>query len=535
MMRKRRLIRRGLAHYWRTHLGVAAGAALGTAVLTGALVVGDSVRHTLHAHALARIGRVDLVLAGGDRFFLASLADRVEDAVAGARVGIAARPDGRRRARGVNVLGVDDRFFRLAPDAERAPGLDGPGALLDPRLAAHLRVGPGDEIVLRLEQPSALPRDSVLGTVQDMAVGLRVTVRGTVDDDQLGRFSLQADQLPPYNVFLPIDALRRELDLPDRANLLLVDAPDDVGTDDVNAAIAATFDLRDAQLELVAPAGVGETDGGPAGELRSDRIFLDPVVERAVTASGAAGQGVLTYFVNTIAHGERETPYSMVTAVGPLGPAGAGPSAMPLPADLADGEIVVNEWLADDLACGPGDELRLDFYVLDEDDRLAEASASFVVRSVVPRAGLAADRTLMPEFPGIADAEASRDWEPGIPIDLGRIRAKDEDWWDAHRGTPKAFVSLAAGKRMWANRYGALTAARFRPDDVPAVRRALHDDVDPAALGLFVRDVRDAALRASRSTTDFGGLFLGLSIFLIVAALLLTALLFVFNVEQRAR
>ncbi|MHC4947605.1 MAG: hypothetical protein ACYTG1_05020, partial [Planctomycetota bacterium] len=372
-MRKRRLIRRGLAHYWRTHLGVAAGAALGAAVLTGALVVGDSVRHTLRAHALARIGRVDLVLAGGDRFFLASLADRVEGAVAGARAapvahvrGIAARPDGRRRVRGVNVLGVDDRFFRLAPDPEGAPAPDGPGALLDPRLAAHLRVAPGDEIVLRLEQPSALPRDSVLGTVEDLAVGLRVTVRGTVDDDHLGRFSLQADQLPPFNLFLSLDTLQRELDLPERANLLLVDAPDDAAADDVNAAIAASFDPRDAQVELVAPAGAGETGGGPGGELRSDRIFLDPVVERAVTAADVAGQGVLTYFVNTIAHGERDTPYSMVAAVGPLGPAGPGPTATPLPADLADGEIVVNEWLADDLACGPGDEVRLDYYVLDE-------------------------------------------------------------------------------------------------------------------------------------------------------------------------
>ena len=51
-----RLVGRSLVHHRRTHLGVAAGAAIATAVLVGALGVGDSLRHSLTEGALRRIG-----------------------------------------------------------------------------------------------------------------------------------------------------------------------------------------------------------------------------------------------------------------------------------------------------------------------------------------------------------------------------------------------------------------------------------------------------------------------------------------------
>ena len=61
------LIRRGVRHHWRTHLGVVAGAAAAAAVLAGAMVVGDSVRYSLDSLAGARLGRVHVAMASGDR------------------------------------------------------------------------------------------------------------------------------------------------------------------------------------------------------------------------------------------------------------------------------------------------------------------------------------------------------------------------------------------------------------------------------------------------------------------------------------
>ena len=72
------LIRRSLAYHARSHLGVILGAAIGTAALTGALLVGDSVRGSLRDHALERLQGVMYALSSGDRFFRQDLAERLD-------------------------------------------------------------------------------------------------------------------------------------------------------------------------------------------------------------------------------------------------------------------------------------------------------------------------------------------------------------------------------------------------------------------------------------------------------------------------
>ena len=61
-MRRGRLIRRAasLTHYGRSSLALGAGAMISTAVLTGALLVGDSVRYSLGQMTLDRLGGVNI-------------------------------------------------------------------------------------------------------------------------------------------------------------------------------------------------------------------------------------------------------------------------------------------------------------------------------------------------------------------------------------------------------------------------------------------------------------------------------------------
>ena len=73
-----RLIFVSFLHHWRMNLAVALGAAVGTAVLTGALLVGDSMRGSLRSLALDRLGKIDEVLAPG-RFFREKLADELKE------------------------------------------------------------------------------------------------------------------------------------------------------------------------------------------------------------------------------------------------------------------------------------------------------------------------------------------------------------------------------------------------------------------------------------------------------------------------
>ncbi|HAM70134.1 MAG TPA: hypothetical protein DCM86_00635, partial [Verrucomicrobiales bacterium] len=281
--------------------------------------------------------------------------------------------------------------------------------------------------------------------------------------------------------------------------------------------------------------------------LSSRRIFLeDPVVEAALrpprsnrwhpSPQGIPAGGVppplpiLTYLVNELrSDAGGAAPYSMVTAAG----------APWVPADLADDEVVVTDWLAEDLKAGPGDALSMTYYLLDTGSQLVERTNRFWIRSVVKLEGRYADPSLMPEFPGLAKAESTRDWDAGFKL-VHPIRPKDEAYWKERRGTPKAYISLAAGQKIWANRFGRVTAIRYPASPaVPAstlresVEASVLSNLDPARVGLRFQPARGEALRAASQGQDFGGLFIGFSFFLIVAALILTGMLFAFGVEQR--
>jgi len=539
-----RLIRRSLRFHWRTHLGVVAGAAVATAVLVGAMVVGDSVRHSLRALALSRLGDVHVSMGPGDRYFRARLAAELAEELSAPSAaaiqlrGVAVGQAGR-RANGVHVLGVDDAFWALRGGEAPPPQLDAEQVVVNRRLADQLGVGAGDSVLLRVPRPSLLPRDAPLSDDKDTSTAFRLTVAAVAGDGQFGRFGLRADQVAPYNAFVPLAWLQERVRLPGKANLLLV-GPGPGGVmpvETADAAVRRRWRLADAALEL------RELPRRRAIELRSDRIFLASAVVEAAAGAGPAPVGVLTYFVNEIRSGGRTTPYSTVAAMGPLAtgsPATAAAPARarinPVPAATGEEEVLIGRWLAEDLDAAAGDRVALTYFVLGRGRTLTERTRTLRVGSVLSSGTITVDPTLMPAFPGVTAAENCSDWKPGIPIDFKRIRPADERYWDDFRGAPKAFVSLPAGRAMWGNRFGDLTSVRWPAP--PATRRSLTANLrrrlSPASAGLFFRPVRRQGLAAGTESLDFGQLFLYLSFFLIAAALLLMGLLLALGIERRS-
>lgn len=519
-------LRRSLVHYKKSHFWVAAGVAVSTAILVGALIIGDSVRFSLRNLVNTRLGSTRFALTTGDRFFRTELADELEERLAAAAAavletrGIAVLDGGRRRANNVRILGVDDRFERLGRADGKLSGIEAGEIVVNTHLAARLNLKEGDEILLRIHKPDAMPREAPLAADTDTALARRFRITGIVDDDGMGRFSLRANQVAPLNVFVNRDALAAELNQTGRANLLLVAEMETAHLNLVDAeeAVRKSFTPEDAGLSVKPVPDQGMT------ELRSSRIFIEGAVLEIIPSMKIEYSSVFTYFVNSLRGNGRSTPYSFVSA----------PGGDIIPADMAGDEILVNSWLAEDLSLKRGDPLMLDYYVLGPMRLLEERTRAFRVLDIVPLEGKYADSGLMPEFPGIAEAESSRNWNPGIPVDLDRIREKDEDYWDRHRGTPKAFVTTAAARSMWANRFGEATAVRFSGISAAALEENLRHVLNPGDFGFVLRDVRQEGLEASSQSVDFGRLFLGLSFFVILSALLLTVLLFRFNIENRS-
>lgn len=501
-------------YHFRSHLGTIAGVAVASAVLAGALTVGDSVRGSLRKFALDRLGKIETAVETHDRFFRDRLARELstngQAAAILKTVGSATKPDASSRANNVQVLGIREDFWSFA--TEQALSNLPPGqVILNERLATQLKAKIGESIILRVDKPSLLSREAPVSGQNDAIIALRVQVHGTVSDQHLGRFSLNPSQTPPFNAFVDRGYLQQQLQQQGKANLL-------VGAGVSQESLNQIWKLEDSEAELRYLTNLG------MAELRTRRVFLDdPLVKAAQQA--AATNKVLTYFVNEFRAGDKSTPYSMVSAI-------SGPG---FPIQVKPGEMVINDWLASDLNAKTGDTISVRYFVLGTEKRLEERTNQFRVASIVPLEGFAADRELMPEFPGLAKAESSDDWDTGFPVDLSKIRDKDETYWKERRGTPKAFISLEDGQRMWANRFGDLTAIRWpmAQDELPMLAATLRQKITPQQFGLTLAPVRQQALAAANEAQDFGQLFIGFSFFLIGAALLLVTLLFVFALERR--
>jgi ABC-type antimicrobial peptide transport system permease subunit len=486
-------------------------------VLIGALLVGGSVRKSLDRLVFLRLGQTRTAEVAYDLFPMANLAQRLHKRLGTPTAavlsvpGLVTVPGSDRRANNIQICGVDADFPKLSPFGQ-APVPEAGQTVLSASLAHHLAINTGDEIVLRLEQMSGMPKDTPLAKTSNAVRPLRLTVARIADDAEWARFGLQANHMAPLNVFVNREQLAKALGVPGRANLFLSASEGK----DIGDELAGLLNGQDASLELRKLPGGG-------WEARTPRVFIPTGLADEFSRRARRPTRILTYLANAISCGTRSTPYSFVT----------GTDASWLPQDLGKDGIVLNQWLADDLKAKVGDAIRLRYYVLGPLRTLVEKEADFTVRHIVPLTGHFADPSLMPDFPGIADSTDCTDWDTGVKLDFSRIRPKDEAYWDEHRGTPKAFVSLARAQELWGNRFGNLTAVRFRARSKQEVEQALATATTPFSLGLRGIAVWDNGLRASHNSVDFSGLFLGLSFFLIVAALLLTALLYGLGLERR--
>ncbi|MCG6927291.1 MAG: ABC transporter permease [Acidobacteria bacterium] len=545
-MQTRTLLARSLRHYWRPNLAVVLGVAAAAAVLGGSLVVGDSVRGSLADTALARLGRTTHAVESTG-FFRDRLAADLDaqpdfaaafDAVSPVVVlrGVATHATSRRRAGDVLVYGVDERFWTF--HGLEPPELDTRDALVSAPLAEELGAGEGDAVLVRLHAASDVSGSTLFGRRDDPALGMRLTVKGVRTREELGELALRPRAGGVRAVYVPLGTLQRAVDQAGRANVLLVSAKaEDAAPADLEAALSRAVALDDLGVRVRARPEAG------ALQLETTNALVDDALaETARTVAARQGlkvSEIFVYLANTLRVGEREVPYSLVAALDPETLGGLTRGEVPSGGERPP--IVLNDWAAADLHAKPGDTVTLDYFLWEEEGQLTTASADFELIAVTPMAGIAADRNLVPEYPGITESTHVSDWDPPFPVDLDRIRPRDEAYWDDHRTTPKAFVPLDVGQRLWGHRLGRLTSLRLTPESVVSLGEAreryaaaLRRNVGVS--GRFVvTPVRAAALESARGSTDFGEYFFYFSFFLVVAALLLAGLFFRLGLEQRLR
>jgi len=520
-----KFILKSLWYFRRQQLAVLVGTIISTAVLTGALVVGDSVKYTLNQLVENRLGATKFALQTGDRFVRMELADEISEKLNIPTSsllmvqGIAINSEIEKRINSTSVLGVKSNFWKLSDI--KMPELKSDEAIISTNTAQKLKLQIGDEFLLRVQNADVIPLNAPFVSQENNSVALRLKIIDVADDKSLGRFSLKSNQTAPYNIFVSHEFLSDKLALQGLSNLIIVAESEnqELNSTKLNETLKEVWQLEDVGIKIKELINQGKY------ELVSGRIFIDEAISKAVSSINTSYEPVLTYLVNSISFNDKETPYSFVTAA----------TKPILPEQLSKNEIVINEWLAEDLQVKKGNSIDLKYYIIGPLRTLVEANKAFTIKAIIPTQSPTLNNSLMPSFPGLSDAGNCRDWETGIPIDLDKIRDKDEEYWNDYRGTPKAFISSEMGQQLWNNKFGNYTAIRFDKTNIEQskLQNNLLKKLKPSDFKLVFIDVKTQGVNAANNSVDFGELFLSLSFFVIVAGILLTVLIYSLNTESR--
>ncbi len=517
-----KLLLRNLSYYKKEHLLLLTGLILSAAVLTSALIIGDSVSYSLNKIASDRLGNTQQIIQTQERFvpysFSQTLSDELEIPIAPVLMirGLAASDQSETRIPNVQVCGVDNRFWKMADC--KMPQLNDNEVIVNKKLASKLNLKVGDEVFVRIEKVSFVSNNAPFVPDENNSIALRMMVREIADEKSFGNFDIRTNQISPYTVFFSIEKLSKLNFDAVFANLMLV-ATNDKTTSEISEAIKKCWSIEDLNLKF------RKIGNQKKVELSSDRIFIEDTILNLLKSKGLNPEPQITYLINYIRSNNKYTPYSFVSAL----------SVYPNHV-LDSNEIIINKWLAKDLQININDTVQLQYYTVESFRKLEEKSASFIVQDIVDIQGFANDRMLMPAFEGLAGVDHCNDWNAGIPIDFSKIRDKDEKWWTDYKGTPKAFIAYEKAVQLWSNDFGSSTSIRFDLQaDTTKIKQTILSGINPSDIGINIQNIKKDAGWSASNAVDFAQLFLALSFFLILSAFILSAMLFSMLLTQRQK
>jgi putative ABC transport system permease protein len=484
------LIKGNRTYYARYYKLVALAVAITTAVLTGSLVIGDSVRSTLVNRVNERLGNTETVVFSMQSFMDSSL---VHHSVFEGHTRSMLISNGFISQSGrlipVMVWGVDDMSIQAGK------------ARINESLAKELNISAGKtvrpsslstDIVLRLPATGLVPSGSLYVT-DNYTTGLRLEFDGIVDVAQQGNLSLKNEQTLPLNVFVNLDELAQTIETEGKINLMLSDRQ-------ITAEeLAHAWNPSVSGLKATAKEGFTE--------ITADRIFIQNEVVQTIAADYPQTDRLFSYLINSMSSGDRDIHYSFATAMDSYNGRTLSPD-----------EIIVSDYTARRMNVKPGDSLALTFFTSSDLKTLKIDTVTLRVSRIVPISELAADTTLSAKFPGMSEAANCTDWNSDMPIDMTKITDEDEKYWDDYRSTPKAIIPYSEVAARWSNSYGSATALRI---PVSTTDITPWKGLESTMFGIQLTHPRESAYKAARGGVDFSSLFLSLGFFIILSAILL--------------
>ena len=514
------MILKSLAYYRKDAVYQIIITVLLSAIITGSIFTGYSVRSSLKKTAGEKLGNTDFIISSGFRYFDAALPDKIHDLTGNITVpvletdGYCSNFSTGITALNVKIYGITNDFFTF--HSVDSVVINRGEVAVNGALARQLAINTGEEIIVRFKEADPLPANAPFAPSKNGHGSKVLTVSRILSAEQAGNFSPGVTQQIPMTLFVNISDLNPGFDKQNKANRILIDQE-------------IEFNYHEILGRVLSPGDVGLTirksDKTGEPELISDRIFLDNLLVSDILKKIPGGKPVITYLVNSFQVNNRSTPYSFVSAL----PAELYP-------DLDHDEIIINRWLADDLDANTGETITLKWYDPSFNRNLEEKSRDFYIGDIAENDGRYSDPLLMPDFPGISGSTTCSGWDAGVPILMDQIRDKDEAYWNTYKGTPKAFINYETGKELWGNNFGTATAIRFPVSMSPEeIYGALTGSLDPEIIGFTVVNASESAQKGAEESVDFSSLFLSLSFFMILSCIILFSLAISFYFNSREK
>jgi ABC-type lipoprotein release transport system permease subunit len=507
------IIRRSLLFYKRAVIYQILIVVILSAVITGSLLTGYSVRQSLKITAAGKLGNTGLLISSGARYFDASLSERMSR-LTGERAISIIEMNGYCQSFTTGVTALNTNIYGIDPDFFSFQGNDTlfiePGtAAINEKLARNLGIVKGDEIIIRFREISPISSDMPFAPSKESKGSLVLTVEKILSSGESGNFSLGISQIVPMNIFINLSDLSMNTTDVAKRNRLLIENTKNLSPSALKEILKGSLSPND--LGLI----IRNAERSDEPELVSERIFIDQEIIDAITKVIPSSGPVITYLANNIICGSKSTPYSFISAL---------PSTLYSGTPKGD-HIIINRWLADDLNASVNDTITLKWFTPGSFGKLEERGKTFIINRIVEMINIWSDPSLMPDFPGISNRVTCSDWDAGVPLKMDLIRKKDEAYWNNFKGTPKAFIEYETGKELWGNNFGPATAIRFPGTFIEKeILNKLNGSFDPDKTGFTVTNPGIEATNAANESVDFSTLFLSLGIFIIFSCIILLSL-----------
>lgn len=371
------------------------------AVLTGSLVLGDSVRGTLVSRVDERLGGANTVISSGSGFIAGDLMKQSLFVDAQAYLMTEGFVSVSGKLIPVTVWGVDDDRLQTGD------------AWLNESLQKE--IGSVSPVVLHLPTNPLIPSGSLFVS-QSYSTQLRLSVAGIKKGDDGGNLLLHNEQVQPLNIFVNRGELAEAMELGNEVNIIL--SPNRITEKDFAYVWNPEYSGIRKQGNTVTSA----------------RGFMPQHIVEAFQSSDR----IFSYFVNSIG----DIPYSFVTAT----------------ERLEKDDAVLSDYTARRLDVSVGDTVKMTYFVSKGLKQLETRTHRFRVKQIEPLALFQSGDFPLADFPGLSNVDNCNDWDSDLPIDMDRIGQLDRDYWDAYRQTPKAWVSYEAVQADWSNAFGVATA-----------------------------------------------------------------------------